>query len=106
MSEEITPELFAHLVELAALELNDSEAAYLRAQLNKQLDIIHQLEAIDLPEATPITSHGVPYTADISAPPREDSAETSPEAERILAQAPQSEDGYYQVPDIPHTDLA
>ncbi len=106
MSEEITPELFAHLVELAALELDESEAAYLRGQLNKQLDIIHQLEAIDLPEATPITSHGVPYTAAISAPPREDSAEPSPAAERILAQAPQSEDGYYRVPDIPHTDLA
>ncbi len=106
MTEEITPELFAHLVELAALELGESEAAYLRGQLNKQLDIIHELEAIDLPEATPITSHGVPYTTAISAPPREDSAEANPAAERILAQAPQSEDGYYRVPDIPHTDLA
>ena len=106
MSEEITPELFAHLVELAALELQESEAAYLRGQLNKQLEIIHELEAIDLPEDTPITSHGVPYSPAISPPPGEDAARPYPGPERILEQAPQSEDGYYRVPDIPHTDLA
>ncbi len=33
MTDEITPELFAHLVELAALELNAQEAEYLRRQL-------------------------------------------------------------------------
>lgn len=106
MNEEITPELFAHLVELAALELQESEAAYLREQLNKQIEIIHELAVIDLPEGTPITSHGVPYSPAISPPPREDTAQPHPAPERILDQAPQSEDGYYQVPDIPHTDLA
>jgi aspartyl/glutamyl-tRNA(Asn/Gln) amidotransferase C subunit len=106
MNEEITPELFAHLVELAALELQESEAAYLRGELNKQLEIIHELEAIDLADETPITSHGVPYSPAISSPPREDAAQPYPRPERILGQAPQSEDGYYQVPDIPHTDLA
>jgi len=106
MNEEITPDVFSHLVELAALELSESEAAYLRGQLNKQLDIIHELEAIDLPEGTPITSHGVPYSAAISPPPREDKAQPQLAPERILDQAPQSEDGYYRVPDIPHTDLA
>jgi aspartyl-tRNA(Asn)/glutamyl-tRNA(Gln) amidotransferase subunit C len=106
MNEEITPDVFSHLVELAALELSEGEAAYLRGQLNKQLDIIHELEAIDLPEGTPITSHGVPYSAAISPPPREDKAQPQRAPERILDQAPQSEDGYYRVPDIPHTDLA
>jgi len=32
--QEITQETFDHLVELAALELNDEEASYLLAELN------------------------------------------------------------------------
>jgi Asp-tRNA(Asn)/Glu-tRNA(Gln) amidotransferase C subunit len=34
MSEEITPEVFNHLVTLAALELDEKQAAYLRRELN------------------------------------------------------------------------
>ena len=40
MAEEITAEIFDHLVELAALELEAKEAEYLRAQLNSQLKAI------------------------------------------------------------------
>ena len=51
MSDPITPEIFAHLVDLAALELSPEEAEYLRRQLNNQLKAIHELEAIPLDEA-------------------------------------------------------
>ena len=54
MSETITPELFAHLVDLAALELSPEEGEYIRAQLNNQLKAIHELEAIPLDEDLPI----------------------------------------------------
>jgi len=37
MADAITAEIFDHLVELAALELQPAEAEYLRAQLNSQL---------------------------------------------------------------------
>ncbi len=104
-ADSITPEIFNHLAQLAALELSFEEAEYLRKELNNQLKAVHELEAIPLDSATPITSHGVPYTAQISPPIRADEWEPFPNPEEILAQAPESEDGYIVVPDIPHIDL-
>ena len=105
MGETITPELFAHLVDLAALELTPEEGEYIRAQLNHQLKAIQELAAIPLDESLPVTSHGVAYTAAISQAPREDAWLACPNPEEILAQAPQFEEGYIIVPDIPHTKL-
>jgi aspartyl-tRNA(Asn)/glutamyl-tRNA(Gln) amidotransferase subunit C len=105
MSDAITPEIFAHLVNLAALELSAEEAEYLRHQLNNQLKAIHELEAIPLDQALPITSHGVPYTTAISQLPREDAWKPFPNPNEILQQAPQFEEGYIIVPDIPTTKL-
>jgi aspartyl-tRNA(Asn)/glutamyl-tRNA(Gln) amidotransferase subunit C len=105
MTDAITPELFTHLVDLAALELNPQEAEYIRGQLNNQLKAIHELEAIPLDESLPLTSHGVPYTAATSQAPREDTWQPSPNPQEILAQAPDLAEGYIVVPDIPHTKL-
>ncbi len=105
MSDSISRETFDHLVGLAALELDQEQADYLLRELNNQLKAIHELEAIPLDPATPITSHGVPYTVDTSPPPREDEWRPHPSPEEIIAQAPESQDGYIVVPDIPHTTL-
>ena len=105
MNEQISRETFAHLVDLAALQLDEAEAEYLRQQLNNQLNAIHELEAIPLEEDVRITSHGVPYTLANSPEPREDTWYPYPNPEEILGQAPQAEDGYIIVPEIPHTDL-
>jgi aspartyl-tRNA(Asn)/glutamyl-tRNA(Gln) amidotransferase subunit C len=105
MSDEISPELFNHLVDLAALELEPEEAEYLRGQLNNQLKAIHELETIPLDARTPVASHGVPYGAEVSAPIREDEPAPWPEPGRLIAEAPETEDGYIVVPDIPHQDL-
>jgi aspartyl-tRNA(Asn)/glutamyl-tRNA(Gln) amidotransferase subunit C len=105
MAEAITAEIFEHLVELAALELDAKEAEYLRAQLNSQLRAIRELEAIEVDPQVGITSHGVPYTPEISAVPRTDIAVPNEEADAILAQAPETDGRYLVVPDIPHTDL-
>ncbi|MBN1538001.1 MAG: aspartyl/glutamyl-tRNA amidotransferase subunit C [Anaerolineales bacterium] len=105
MSEEITPEIFEHLVHLAALELNEDEAQYLRRQLNNQLKAIHELEAIPLSDDIKITSHGVPYSPLITPPIRDDAWLPNPAPEDILTQAPETDDNYFIVPDIPHTDL-
>ena len=105
MSDEITPELFTHLVELAALELSAEEGEYLRRELNNQLKAIHELEAIPLDPATPIASHGVPYTPDTSPAIREDIVQAYPDPARLLKTAPETEAGYIVVPDIPHQDL-
>ncbi len=105
MNDTITQETFAHLVDLAALQLEPAEAEYLRQQLNNQLKAIHELEAIPLEENVPITSHGVPYITATSPAPRDDTWYPYPNPEDILGQAPQVDDGYIIVPEIPHTNL-
>ena len=105
MPDAIDPETFAHLVELAALELDPEQAEYLLRELNNQLKAIHELEAIPLGDDTPITSHGVPYTPHITPAMRADEWIPDPHPQDILAQAPHAEDGYIVVPDIPHEEL-
>ena len=105
MPDEITPELFARLVELAALELTPEESEYLRGQLNSQLKAIHELERIPIPDDVPPAAHGVAFAPDIRPALRADEARPSADAEKILKQAPETEEGYFVVPEIPHTEL-
>jgi aspartyl-tRNA(Asn)/glutamyl-tRNA(Gln) amidotransferase subunit C len=106
MSDEIDRDLFDHLVTLAALELSTDESEYLRQQLNNQLKAIQELAAIPLDPDTRITSHGVPYTAQISAHARADEWQPFSNPDEILEQAPETDDRFIVVPDIPHTDLS
>jgi aspartyl/glutamyl-tRNA(Asn/Gln) amidotransferase C subunit len=101
----ITPEIFEHLVQLAAFELRQDEGEYLRKELNAQLSAIRELEAIDVDPSIAITSHGVPYAPAITPALREDRAVACPEADDILAGSPSSEDRFIIVPDIPHQEL-
>ena len=105
MPDLIDPETFAHLVDLASLELDASEAEYIRRQLNNQLNAIHELESIPLDPLTNLTSHGVPFTPEISPSLRVDEWIHSPYADAILEQAPETADRYIIVPEIPHTTL-
>ena len=105
MREEITREVFDHLVDLAALELTEEQAEYLRRQLNNQLKAIHELESIPIDRDVAISLHGVPFAEAESAPPRQDEWIKYPDPQEIMGQAPQVEDGYIVVPDIPHTEL-
>ena len=105
MSDPITVEIFDHLVDLAALQLSADQAEYLRRQLNNQLKAIQELEAIPLDKDVPISLHGVPFENEISAKPREDVLKKFPDPQALMDQAPQVEDGYIVVPDIPHTTL-
>lgn len=105
MSEDISPELFQHLVQLAALELDPDEAEYLRGELNQQLKAIDELAAIPLDDRVPIASHGVPYAEAIRPHLRPDTWAAAGAQDAILAQAPETDDGYVVVPDIPKEDL-
>lgn len=105
MTDEISPELFKHLVELAALELDEQESEYLRRQLNNQLKAIHELEAIPLDASTPIAAHGVPYTPATSPALRPDTWSPYPDPAALLKCAPETDEGYIIVPEIPTQDL-
>ncbi len=105
MSEEITPEVFAHLVHLAAIELDPTQAEYLRRELNNQLNAIHELAAIPLEADVPVASHGIPYSLESSPALRPDEWQPYANPAAILEQAPRFEGGYIIVPDIPHEEL-
>jgi aspartyl-tRNA(Asn)/glutamyl-tRNA(Gln) amidotransferase subunit C len=106
MSEQITPEVFNHLVELAALELTPDEAEYLRRQLNNQLTAIDDLNQVPLDPETPVASHVAFPTP---RPPPLRFAPTSgirtPTRPSCSKARPKSTDGYIVVPEIPHQDL-
>jgi aspartyl/glutamyl-tRNA(Asn/Gln) amidotransferase C subunit len=106
MSEELSRELFNHLVELAALQLDEQEAEYIRSQLNQQLKAIHVLEAIPVGDDVEPSAHGVLFPAEISPEPREDEWLPYPDPDALLAQAPAVTNRYIDVPDIPHTTLS
>lgn len=103
--ETISEAVFDHLTRLAALELDPQERDYLRRELNQQMRAIRELERIEVDPGLPITSHGVPYTPDNSPTLRADASEPCPLADDILAQAPELDERYIVVPDIPHEEL-
>jgi aspartyl/glutamyl-tRNA(Asn/Gln) amidotransferase C subunit len=103
--EEISREIFDHLVDLAAFHLEDEEKEYLRKELNAQLKAIRELEALEVSQDVSITSHGIPYTKSNSAPLRGDIVESCTEADDIVDGAPETELRYIVVPDIPHEEL-
>lgn len=105
MADQITAELFNHLVELASLELSPDAAEYLRRELNKQLKAIDELAAIPIPEGTPLARHGVSYPASLRPAMRADQAIASGLSDEILAQASETEGRYVAVPKIPHEEL-
>ena len=105
MSEEITRDVFDKIVELAALELEEDEAEYIRRQLNDQLAAIAELEAVPLNSDTPPAAHGVSYTPAVSAPARRDEHAPFAKPDEILAIAPEEEERYFITPGIPHEDL-
>lgn len=105
MPDEISPELFAHLVDLAALELAVDEGDYLRRQMNNQLKAIKELVSIPLDSEIVVASHGITYSPEISSKNRKDEWNAYPDADMLLKQAPEIENEYIIVPEIPHKDL-
>ena len=106
MSEQISRETFDHLVDLAALKLDEDQSEYLRKELNAQLDSIVQLAAIPIPEGTEASLHGIDYPIESSAIPREDEWHPYEDPDAILAQAPQTKGRFFVVPDIPHMKIS
>ncbi len=105
MASKITPEDFQRLADLASLDLPEHEAEYLRRELNNQMVSIEVLESIPIEAGIDAAAHGLPYTEDNSALPREDLSRQDPHRQEILDQAPELEDGYIVVPDISHQEL-
>lgn len=101
MTEAITPEIFYKLVGLASLDVGEEEGEYLRRELNNQLSSVAELEAIPLDENVKVSSHGVEYLKENTPGMRKDEVSSTKDPGKIVEGAPESEDGYFVVPNIP-----
>lgn len=92
---KITKETIEHVANLARLNLTDEEKSTLVSDMEQIISYVDKLNELDTSNVKP-TDHVIP----ISNVFREDKAEPSFPREKILANAPSSEDGCFKVPKI------
>lgn len=83
------------IARLARIEVPDAELAGLAGELNGILGFVAQLEEVDITGIEPMTS-----VMPMALRMREDRVSDGGMAEKVLANAPQSEDGYFLVPKV------
>ncbi len=91
----IDSEEVRRIAELARLELDETTVETLRPQLQRILDYVAMLDAVDT-ERVPPTSR----TGDEASHLREDRVEPSAGVERVVREAPESADGFFRVPRV------
>ncbi len=95
---KISRTVLLHTAELARLDLSslsDSEQEELAAQLDAIVQHVAQLDTLDTSDV-PVTTHAVPLPTHF----REDRVVEGPSRDEILANAPDTEDGYFVVPRV------
>lgn len=84
-----------HVANLARLELSEDEKAQFADQLNAILKYAEKLNELDT-EGVPPTSHVLPITNVM----RDDVNRPSMPVEKVMANAPDEEDGMFRVPAV------
>ena len=102
MKEMIDQELFDELAQTGEIGMTPGEAEEIRRKLNRQMDVIRQLESIPLDEMLSPVIHGNPYPPDVRCGLRADVPAPFENAAEIIAQAPRRQDGYIVSPDVEH----
>ncbi len=92
---KISLEQVRHVAQLARLEFSDAELERLRADMDRMLEYVDQLSALDTAAVEPTTQVGESGT-----PMRPDVVTNHPAPEEMLANAPARERGYFKVPKI------
>jgi len=90
---EISRAEVLHVAKLARLALTDEEVEKFREQLSAILEAVGKVSELDLSEVEP-TAHPL----DLSNVWADDEPQPSLPLEDALANAPDSEDGYFRVP--------
>ena len=91
----ITTDEVKHVATLARLEFNEEEIRQFTHQLARILDYIGKLNELDTTDVPP-TSHVIPIRNVV----KEDVAKPSYDRELVLATAPATEEGYFEVPKV------
>ena len=95
MPERLSPEVVAHVAQLACLDLTADELALYTAQLADVLDHAADVEALELDDVQP-TYHPLPIVNVL----RSDEPRPGLDRDEVLAMAPEAEDGRFRVPRI------
>ena len=95
MSERLSPEVVAHVAQLARLDLTDDELALFTGQLAAVLEHAADVEALDLSDVPP-TAHPLSLVNVLRA----DVARPCLDRDEVLAMAPAAEAGRFRVPRI------
>lgn len=90
--DEATVRKVAHLARLA---LPEERVAPMAQELNGILAWIEQLQEVDVDGVAPMAS-----AVDVSLPQRVDEVTDGGAPERVLANAPKAEDGFFVVPKV------
>jgi len=93
---EITDELVRHLEALASLQLDSSARARMRADLERIVEYVRQLETLDTEDVPSTTTCSGSMTLRLRA---DDVRESLPR-EALLGNAPDARDGLYRVPRV------
>ncbi len=95
MSERLSPEVVAHVAQLARLDLTDDELALYTGQLAAVLEHAADVEALELDDVPP-TLHPLSIVNVLRA----DELHACLDRDEVLAMAPSTEDGRFRVPRI------
>ncbi len=95
MSERLSPEVVAHVAQLARLDLTDDELALYTGQLAAVLEHAADVEALDLSDVPP-TAHPLSLVNVLRA----DEPRPCLDRDEVLAMAPAVEDHRFRVPRI------
>jgi aspartyl-tRNA(Asn)/glutamyl-tRNA(Gln) amidotransferase subunit C len=90
--DEATVRKVAHLARIA---LPEARVAPMAQELNAILAWIEQLQEVDVEGVAPMAS-----AVDVSLPQRVDEVTEGGAPERVLANAPKAEDGFFVVPKV------
>lgn len=83
------------IAHLARIAVEEGEIEHLRGEVNAILGWIEQLQEVNVEGVEPMTS-----VTPMKLPMREDVVNDGGDAARVLANAPQSDDGFFLVPKV------
>jgi aspartyl-tRNA(Asn)/glutamyl-tRNA(Gln) amidotransferase subunit C len=83
------------IAHLARIAVADGEIEHLRGEINAILDFVEQLKEVNVEGIEPMTS-----VTPMKLRLRQDAVSDGGDAEKVLANAPQSEDGFFLVPKV------
>lgn len=92
---EITDDLVDHIAHLARLEFDGNQKEAIKSDLNKMIDFVDQLKAVDTEGVEPLI-----FMTDSINVLREDEAKVSVTQAEALKNAPSKDSDYFKIPKV------